>query len=129
MSINRLVGTRVFGWSIKDGEPEQWRTLRITRLDCQYHETPVDSGPHFGSEIAAAWEVVEHLRKQTKDDGTRKYLVSIIDKEDGMWECVIYEIGMYDIAWEEHASPAMAICIAALRLNNVDEATIQEAMR
>jgi hypothetical protein len=131
VALDRLVAERVFGWTVvasSDGEPI-WSNDCGTPLAFQYASAPVKFGPNFSTEIAAAWEVVEHLRKQTKDDGTRKWLVSIIDKEDGLWECVIYEIGMYDVAWEEHASPAMAICIAALRLNNVPEATIQEACK
>ena len=84
--------------------------------------------PNYSGSIAAAWEVVEHMRKQTKDDGSCKWLVSLIDHQH-KWEAVVHEIGMDDIACECDESAPMAICLAALRAVGVPESEIQEAMR
>ena len=131
-ALDKLVAERVMGWPYITFLAESPADGYI-RLNRAYRGTdhPTDRCGKWepSTSIAAAWEVVEHLRKQTKDDGTRKWLVSLIDKEEDVWECVIYEIGMYDVAWEEHTTPAMAVCIAALRLMNVPEATIQEACK
>jgi hypothetical protein len=100
----------------------------VTPLDQQYHATPLDSGPHFDREISAAWEVVEHLRKQTKDDGTRKYLVSIIDSIGNP------EVQIETICGEDYNSwsgpcDARSICCAALLAVGVSESEIQEACK
>ena len=80
--------------------------------------------------IDHAWEVVEHLRKQTKDDGTRKYLVSVVDHDDGKMECVIQPGRLWTMSsCANHESAQMAICLAALRAVGVPESEIQEAMR
>ena len=129
-NLDRLVGVKVFGWSIvadSDGEPI-WSNDCGTPLAFQYASAPVKFGPNFTTDIAAAWEVVEHLRKQTKDDGSCKWLVSLIDHQH-KWEAVVHEIGMDDIACECDESAPMAICLAALRAVGVPESEIQEAMR
>jgi len=130
--IDRLVGIKVFGWSIvadSDGEPI-WSNDCGTPLAFQYASAPVKFGPNFTTDIAAAWEVVEHLRKQTKDDGTRKYLVSVVDHDDGKMECVIQPGRLWTMSsCANHESAQMAICLAALRAVGVPESEIQEAMR
>jgi len=130
--LDRLVGVKVFGWSIvtdSDGEPI-WSNDCGTPLAFQYASAPVKFGPNFSTDIAAAWEVVEHLRKQTKDDGTRKYLVSVVDHDDGKMECVIQPGRLWTMSsCANHESAQMAICLAALRAVGVPESEIQEAMR
>jgi len=131
VSINRLVGERVFGWTVReseDGDPPHWATSRDTPLARQYHSVPLDSGPHFDREIAAAWEVVEHLRKQRHDDGGRKYLVSMIDHTDSV-EIVVEDFREGDSWLAVNESASLAICLAALRAVGVPEATIQEACK
>ena len=130
--IDRLVGVKVFGWSIvtdSDGEPI-WSNDCGTPLACQYASAPVRFGPNFTTEIAAAWEVIEHLRKQTKDDGTRKYLLAIID------EIAHVEVRIETVCLEDyhiwsgpHGQEPMGICVAALKACGVPESEIQEAMR
>lgn len=131
-NLDRLVGVKVFGWSIvadSDGEPI-WSNDCGTPLAFQYASAPVKFGPNFTTDIAAAWEVVEHLRKQTKDDGTRKYLVSVVDHDDGKMECVIQPGRLWTMSsCANHESAQMAICLAALRAVGVPESEIQEAMR
>jgi len=129
VSINRLVGERVFGWAVRESEdePATWGTRRITRLDCQYHGTTIDSGPHFDREIAAAWEVVEHV---TGPNFNNRAFVLTLQEEYG-WECTI---GAQDgddrgCIYSTHKEAPMAICLAALRAVGVPEATIQEACK
>jgi hypothetical protein len=130
VALDRLVAERVFGWTVvasSDGEPI-WSNDCGTPLAFQYASAPVKFGPNFSTEIAAAWEVVEKLRKQRRDCGWRKYLVSIIDHITDM-EVTIQTMGGNDIAVSRHESAPMAICLAALRAMNVPEATIQEACK
>ena len=128
--LDRLVAERVFGWSIvaaSDGEPI-WSNDCGTPLAFQYASAPVKFGPHFSREIAAAWDVVEHLRKQTKESGARKYLVSILDHPN-TFEVVVENHDTGDSVYACDESAPMAICLAALRAVGVDEQAIQEAMR
>ena len=124
MSINRLVGERVFGWGIVAIEGElHWNTNRVTPLDKQYHATPIDSGPHFDREIAAAWEVVEHLRK------TELYM------ESGGLRVPSWGLFLGAMEYTEPlvsfsaSDAAKVICVEALRAVGIDEATIQEAYK
>jgi hypothetical protein len=122
VSINRLVGERVFGWAVRESEdePTTWGTRRITRLDCQYHGTPIDSGPHFDRDIAAAMEVHGKCRLCILP-------VRMSDGSDG-WQVRRY-VDIYDATSTNHESLCMAICLAALRAVGVPEATIQEACK
>ena len=132
-NLDRLVGVKVFGWSIvtdSDGEPI-WSNDCGTPLAFQYASAPVKFGPNFSTEIAAAWEVVEHLRKQRSayDKPTDPtWRVSLTGSGD-RWICDVSD-------WRERLDvaacdkePCVAICWAALRAFKVPEAEIQEAMR
>lgn len=127
--IDRLVGVKVFGWSIvtdSDGEPI-WSNDCGTPLSFQYASAPVKFGPNFSTEIAAAWEVVEHLRTR-KDD---PMVITALDNDDG--EYVIAFAARAD-RWTtrelgKNRDAPMAICLAALKAFGVSESEIQEAMR
>jgi hypothetical protein len=109
-------------------ESAQWRSGYADKGRIEHPEGVYEWSP--STSIAEAWEVVEHLRKQTKDDGTRKYLVSIVD--DIAHVEVIVETVCREAyhSWSvPHGKEPQAICVAALLAVGVDEATIQEAMR
>jgi hypothetical protein len=131
VALDRLVAERVFGWTVvasSDGEPI-WSNDCGTPLAFQYASAPVKFGPNFSTEIAAAWEVVEHLRKQTLADGfSSKYQVSLIDDGE-LWECLIEDNGSGQCWSGFDESPSLAICYAAVVAVGVDEATIQEACK
>jgi len=122
VSINRLVGERVFGWGIVAIEGElHWYTNRVTPLDQQYHATPLDSGPHFDREIAAAWEV----QAMMKANGYKIHFEDFGNRYLANFAGACYE-------WRgnrEHSNECMAICLAALAAMNVPDATIQEACK
>lgn len=128
--LDRLVAEKVMGWTVnKEQSPYQWSVplgqgLLYECWDC----TPATKAESFSTDIAAAWEMVEHLRKQTNQDGSCRWLVSIIDHQH-KWEAVVHEIGMDDIACECDESAPTAICLAALRAVGMPESEIQEAMR
>jgi len=144
VSINRLVGERVFGWAVRESEdePATWGTRRITRLDCQYHGTTIDSGPHFDREIAAAWDVVKHMRSIGfgLDHIVWADRMACSETEWGKTEenaCMVsFGREKYDAVNNRHThaegeshTPEKAICLAALRAVGVPEATIQEACK
>ena len=128
--LDRLVGVKVFGWAVReseDGEAPSWATNRATMLDCQYHAVPLSSGPNFSTDIAAAWEVVEHLRTRKEDP----MVITMLDNDDG--EYVIAFATRAD-RWTtrelgKNRDAPMAICLAALKAFGVSESEIQEAMR
>ncbi len=129
MSINRLVGIHVFGWAVRESEdgPPSWETKCETRLEQQYHGTPLYSGPYFDREIWPAWEVVEHLRRR-KDN---PMVITALDNDDGEY---VVAFALRDDRWTtrnlgKHRDAPMAICLAALAALGVDEATIQEACK
>ena len=154
--LSRLVGERVMGltpwredragtsyvvWTAGDVKPwskfrvethkrESKRYTKIAAKDID-PRNDIDCGTErmrYPTSIAAAWEVVEHLRKQTKDDGSRKYLVSIIDYPN-TFDVVVENHDTYESAHACKTSAPMAICLAALRAVGVPEATIQEACK
>lgn len=123
--LDRLVGIKVFGWSIvadSDGEPI-WSNDCGTPLSFQYASAPVKFGPNFSTEIAAAWEVLEHMQK------TDAYC----DSGNGMMfpahGLFIGEMEYTPIERMTAKDAALAICRAALRAVGVPESEIQEAMR
>ncbi len=143
MSINRLVGERVFGWTVvaaSDGEPI-WSNECSTPLAFQYASAPVKFGPNFSTEIAAAWEIVEKLHGHHECAGYG-YCVQLHKDPRGDrsfldWKCRFMgwanpdatEGGEMPTAWAVADTAPMAICLAALRAVGVPEATIQEACK
>ena len=131
--LDRLVGERVFGWSIvaaSDGEPI-WSNDCGTPLAFQYASAPVKFGPNFSTDIAAAWEVVEHLRKQrsSTDAVTDPTWSVALNGSGDRWICDVADWrGRMDVAACDKTA-CMAICWAALRAVGVPDATIQEASK
>jgi hypothetical protein len=122
IALDRLVAEKVMGYAQHEHMQDCWTHHSFANGYLQRHYfTPSTS-------IAAAWEVVEHLRKQTKDDGTRKYLVSIIDSIGNP------EVQIETICGEDYNSwsgpcDARSICCAALLAVGVSESEIQEACK
>lgn len=129
--LNTLVASRVMGWPTIDFAANACNGGYV-RAACAFrgNDHPTDRCGKWepSTSIAAAWEVVEHLRKQTKDDGTRKYLVSIIDSI-GYPEVQIETICGEDYNSWSGPCEAKSICCAALLAVGVPEATIQEACK
>lgn len=126
--LDRLVAERVMGWTVNRERDERWNVPLDSTYFKVWDQTTTKNAPWFSKTMSHAWEVVEHLRKQTNDDGSCRWLVSLIDHQH-KWEAVVHEIGMDDIACECDESAQMAICLAALRAVGVPESEIQEAMR
>ncbi len=129
IALDRLVAEKVMGFDIEtDGPFPAWQTAIDSPFFVKYHNRTAEHAPPFSTSIAAAWEVVEHLRKQTKADGSRKYLVSIFDYPN-TFDVLVENLDTYGSTNAEVKSAPMAICLAALRAMNVPEATIQEACK
>jgi hypothetical protein len=130
--LDRLVAERVFGWSVvaaSDGEPI-WSNDCGTPLAFQYASAPVKFGPNFSRDIAAAWEVVEHLRKQRSkyDSPTDPTWCVTLNGSGDRWICDVADWrGRLDVA-ACHEDPRMAICIAALRAVRVSDDEMTEAL-
>ncbi len=127
IALDRLVAEKVMGWTLADRWACGWGkgpSVYITNLE----KSPTWQDFTPSTDIAAAWEVVEHLRKQKHEDGGRKYLVSMIDHTDSV-EIVVEDFREGDSWLAVNESAPMAICLAALRAMNVPEATIQEACK
>jgi len=119
--LDRLVAEKVMGWTVRESDHDNNDYERYTNGWAVSRWNPSTS-------IEAAWEVVEHLRKQIKEDGSRKYLVSIIDSI-GYPEVQIEIICGEDYSSWSGPCDAKAICCAALLAVGVPEATIQEAYK
>ncbi len=155
-ALDRLVGERVMGltpwredragtsyvvwtagdvkpWSKFRGESHERESKRYTKITANDIDTrnDIDCGTErmrYSTSISAAWDVVEHLRKQRHNEGGRKYLVSMIDHTDSV-EIVVEDFREGDRWYAVNESAPMAICLAALRAVGVPEATIQEACK
>ncbi len=129
-ALDRLVSEKVMGWTVnKELSPYRWAVPLDQGLlyDC-WDQTPATKTEEFSTSISAAWEVVEHLRKQRHTDGGRRWLVSMIDHTDSV-EIVVEDFREGDRWYAVNESAPMAICLAALRAVGVPEATIQEACK
>lgn len=107
------------------GRPDGWVRLYHLGEDGQAHGVEVLDGervirrsvPPYSTDIAAAWEVVEHMRTEgaanaRPEDAPMRYLFKL-DEDAGFAACFV---GPYDLYWSsEHDTAPEAICRAALR--------------
>ena len=112
--LDRLVATRVMGWTVRESDPDDNDYERYTNGWAVSRWNPSTS-------IAAAWEVQVAMKakgyKIHFEDFGNRYLANFAG--------ACYE-------WRgnrEHSNECMAICLAALAAVNVPEATIQEACK
>jgi len=94
------------------------RVMEITVQGPGWRYPSEDHLPHYSTDIAAAWEVVEKLR--TKGDP----FAVMSPSEYGEYSCYFdsrHPAGAGDTA-------PLAIVIAALKAKGVDEKTIEEAL-
>ena len=134
MSIDRLVAERVMGWTVnKEQSPYRWNVPLDTRYYHEWDTCFVNNGcPRFSDHIADAWEVVEHLERQSP-----KWLCKLVRRAGDLadfnqigWTCELRWIGVTrprEEAFGVHESAPMAICLAALRAVGVSEQEIEEA--
>ena len=127
--LDRLVAEKVMGWTVnKERSPYQWFVPLDQGLlyEC-WDQTPATKTEEFSTDIAAAWEVVEHLRTR-KDE---PMVITALDNDDGEY---VIAFAKRDDRWTtrnigKHRDAPMAIGLAALRAVGVPEATIQEACK
>lgn len=120
-ALDRLVSKKVMGWTVRESEPDDYERYSSGWAVSRWNPSTC---------IKAAWEVVEHLRKQ------RLYL--IINDTMGQYRARFFDshwmiddwVRAPDIRMTVWAATApLAICIAALKAFGVPESEIQEAMR
>lgn len=133
-ALDRLVSEKVMGWPVIDFAANAPKGGYI-RAACAYRgsDHPTDRCGKWSpsTEIGAAWEVVEHLRKQRSatdkmDDPT--WAVALNGSGD-RWICDVSDWrGRLDVS-ACNKEACVAICLAALRAVGVPESEIQEATR
>lgn len=110
--LDALVAERVMGWTktIVDNYPWQILPPDATELKAK-------SCPHYSTDIAAAWQVVEKLRQD------RLYIEIVSEAEYFRCEVNHYTPAAYQFKTEQHADTApLAICLAALEAVRTDGA-------
>jgi hypothetical protein len=101
-NIDALVAEHVMGWWLAKDEDGEWCFMDGADFVCFNFDVP-----HYSTDIAAAWEVVEKMGHVglNWDDTTNS---------PARWQCIM-ERGEY------YADTApMAICLAALKAKGVD---------
>ena len=121
--LDALVAEKVMGWCItawNDGEP--WGNREVfppfepingipADCDCISH-SEAGEPPHYSTDIAAAWEVVEKL-DGGGERGTFWWMISS-PGNDTMYSARIFE-GSVEIVGAMAPTAPLAICRAALR--------------
>lgn len=110
---NELVATKVVGWT-------RGEHLGLKRMVWRYPEGQVIDGfdwqnevPRFSEEIAAAWEVVEKLRRERMN-------ISVVSDEDGGWNVEMWDYNNRQSKEVFADTAPEAICLAALRACGVE---------
>lgn len=128
--IDRLVAEKVLKWDIDNDCPYSvWQLAIDSPFFAPYHNHTIEKAPPFSTNMGTAWEVFRYMQNQTKGDGTRKYLLAIID-DIAHVEVRIETVCMedYHICSVPHGQEAKGICLAALRAVGVSESEIKEAL-
>lgn len=123
--INSLVAERVMGMDLSTMSsmpvpcPDGIEGCCVAHYDMRFPTgLPLSD---FAGNISSAWEVVRHL----KSKGERLHLDDFNNRY-----CASFSNGVYD--WKrnyEHASEAMAICGAALKVAGMTHDEIESAMK
>lgn len=111
--LDRLIGERVMGWTVRESEPDDYERYSSGWSVCRWNPSTC---------IKAAWEV----RAEMKRRGFQLHLEDFGNR----WRANFSEDMLYD--WRnnrEHANECVAICLAALAVCGVSDDEIQEAMR
>lgn len=119
-SIDALVATQVMGLSPEESigveQVEVWHRMKGKVRESGWN--PVY--PPYSTDIAAAWQVVEKVRSDTKTDNPGCFTIQEHDKgwEAGWGTYVDYEGFGFDLSVVADAAP-LAICLAALKLKDI----------
>ena len=101
LALREAVATEVFGFGLD--ARGYWHNPAM--------HTFIAELPHYESDIAAAWLVVEKIQ-------SRGWKVGVEWFNDKLgtwaWACCISDAKHYSLAWERYASAPEAICRAAL---------------
>lgn len=108
--LDMLIAEKVMGWQRWNTHEDQARTKPIVRFFRPDRQHAVRA-PAFSTDIAAAWEVLEHLRGQgmTINISTPSHVVV----GDPHWTCYVWGANMLAGKARELSAP-LAICAAAL---------------
>lgn len=112
--LDEIVAEKVMGWTyIETDIATIWSNADYT-LD-------IDALPLFSTDIAAAWQVVEHFRTMFPHDEQPM----VLSMFHGKWQCAVacstdaHAYELY-IGYEVEAETApLAICLAALKAKNI----------
>lgn len=119
--LDALVAEKVMGLHVQRNEDliqdiDKWRNHPYTAALVKYGAYLTEKGSleHYSTSIAAAWEVVDHLRK------TRNLAISLHDGHwdndaEGTWIATFETPGHVDVAESRGESSPHAICLAALK--------------
>lgn len=116
--LDALIAERVMGLNpVKNSNPYNMiftRRRDWVDMDDYYYEGEddgyhfVDEVPHYSTDIAAAWKVVEHM----KADGWQCHMRGWVNSND--WQCGFVHPGG-QMSWNTADTAPLAICCAALR--------------
>lgn len=113
--LDALIAEEVMGWRIfPDGPNGEMHTIDANQCEC--HEYDI---PHYSTDIAAAWEVVEKL----KTIGLRDFNIELSSGSEHLneWEVSIYWLddeqrhGPFYFSSDSTNSAPYVICLAALK--------------
>lgn len=109
--IDKLIAEKVMGWRVFK-TTEEWQKAgsptgqKITVLD----QTPKFEIPHYSTDIAAAWQVVEKMHS----DGNHVQVWR--NKNNNFWRASMrFEHGKWGKYFTQANTAPLAICLAALK--------------
>lgn len=110
-ALDKLVAEKVFGKTVRELELEKPRFLGDKLMEVD--DTTFKQLPHYSTDIAAAWLVIEKFPDYQLDRFGGKHRATFESETHSLYE------------GESHTAPH-AICIAALRALGVDLETLSD---
>lgn len=108
-----LVAEKVMGFTVTDWPTGKSFPVTSAIAAGVLSERQESRIPHYTTQIAAAWEVVEKLRRE-------KMLVTVVSDEDGGWNAEMWDYNNRQSGEVFAESAPEAICLAALRACGVE---------
>lgn len=119
--IDCLVAEHVLGWSKITRQPDY--NLCYMSLNPDYPNAfPCHIVPNYSVNFNDAWSVLERVRKNNSCE-------ALVDSRGNKWFCNFYNHAKEEYHCSYGSTPMEAICLAALKMKNIDVQTILDRVK
>ncbi len=124
-----LVAEKVMGYTLSELSLPAYPKYKLFDIESGEFSGYVKEVPHYSTDIAAAWQVVEQVTKTQCDDTGSFYVFKIVKKhhkwctyiKHPLWSGIHSELGKNYEMYQAYADTApLAICRCALKVMGVN---------